>query len=83
MPLYDGFKTNKQTHSKSIVCEGGFGVCKVKVVSGWKKDINLKVLHSPVIQGAKVHLDLPRSQLHVPSGLVLSWLSYNSDISLN
>ncbi len=54
------------------VCVGGWGVgiCKVKVVSaGWKKDINLKVLHSPVIQGAKVHLDLPRSQLCAPSGL--------------
>lgn len=50
------------------VCGKG-NVFKVKVVSGrWKKDINLKVLHSPVIQGAEVCLDLPGSQPYVPSG---------------
>lgn len=40
----------------------GVAVRKVKVVSAaWKKGINLKVLHSPVIQGAEVRLDLARS----------------------
>lgn len=46
---------------------GGVSVYKVKVVFGVKKQKSL--LHSLVMQGAKVCSDPPRSQLHVPSGL--------------
>lgn len=62
-------------YSKCIICVqrcgagGGRGVSvyKVKVVFGVKKQKSL--LHSLVMQGAKVCSDPPRSQLHVPSGL--------------
>lgn len=60
----------------SVSVRFGASVCELKGVSGKKKrrgtkkkaNVHLKVLRSPAIEAADVHLDLPHSLLCVPPG---------------